>query len=130
MNRPLGKSKKNSIEQASLTICAPRTGNRQAGCEETKTSASVESTVVVQNVTRNSETNSAIRSSERRRKTSAPTAIQTKSAILSTATFKNAYVDNDRPASCSVRTPSGVGWPTARSEQTSDTAVHTPLKYS
>ena len=51
MNRPPGKSKKNSVEQTEPTICAPWTGNRQAGCEETKTSASVESTEVVQNVT-------------------------------------------------------------------------------
>src|SRR5215210_6204212 len=130
MNRPLGKSKKNSIEQAEPTICAPWTDNRQAGCEETKTSASVESTVVVQNVTRNSETSSAIRSSERRRKMSAPTAIQTKSATLSTATFRSAYVDNGRPASCNARTPSGVGRPTARSEQVSNVAVHTLRKCS
>src|SRR5918995_4431842 len=130
MNRPPGKSKKNSVEQTEPTICAPWTGNRQAGCEETKTSTSVESTPVVQNVTRNSETSSAIRSSERRRKMSAPTAIQTKSAILSTAMFRNAYVDNDRPASSSARTPSGVGLPTARSEQTPYAAVHTLRKNS
>src|ERR687890_1386464 len=129
MNRPPGKSKKNSMAQATPTISTPWTGNRQAGCEETKASASVVSTAVP-NVTRNSDTSSAIRSSERRRKMSAPTAIQTKSATLSTATFRNAYVDNDRPASCSARTPSGVGWPTARSEQTPDAAVHTLRKNS
>src|SRR5215213_903990 len=129
MNRPPGKSKKNNMEQVTPTISTPWTGNRQAGCEETKASASVVSTAVP-NVTRNSETSSAIRSSERRRKMSAPTAIQTKSATLSTATSRNAYVDNGKPASCSARTPSGVGWPTARSEQTSEASVHTLRKCS
>src|SRR5215211_1591522 len=124
-NHPLGKSKKNNVEQTEPTISAPRTGNHQAGCEESKVSASVVSIEIVPNVTRNSETSIAIRSSERRKKMSAPTAIQTKSATLSRTTFSSAYVDNDRPASCNARTPSGVGRPTARSEQTSDAAVHT-----
>src|SRR5215208_1975964 len=60
-NRPLGKSKKNSVEQTKPTICAPRTGNHQTGCEEIKASASVVSIVIVPNVTRNNETSSAIR---------------------------------------------------------------------
>ena len=89
-NRPPGKSKKNNMEQTNPTTCTPWPGNHQAGWEESKVFASVGLTSVVQNVTRNSETSSAIRSSERRKKMSAPTVIQTKSATLSTTTLRSA----------------------------------------
>jgi hypothetical protein len=48
-------------------------GNHQAGWEEIKASASVVSTETGPKDTRNIETNSAIRSSERRQKMSTPT---------------------------------------------------------
>ena len=35
-NRPPGNSKKNNTTQTSPTISTPRTGNHQAGWEETK----------------------------------------------------------------------------------------------
>src|SRR5215216_5745994 len=99
-NRPPGKRKKNNVEQTEPTICTPLTGNDQAGWEEIKVFAAVGSTVVVQNVTRNSETSSAIRSSERRQKMSTPTANHTSSKTLSMATFKSASERTDRPTSC------------------------------
>ena len=52
--------------------------------------ASEGSTVTVPNATRNTETSSAIRSSERRQKMMAPTANHTSSKTLSMATFKSA----------------------------------------
>ena len=72
-NRPLGKSKRNSTTQTLPTTSTPRTGNHQAGWEEIKASASVVSTVTGPKDTRNIETSSAILSSERRQKMSAPT---------------------------------------------------------
>src|SRR4028119_520571 len=89
-NRPLGKSKKNSTTHATPTICTPRTGNHQAGWEETKASAAVESTVTVPKDTRNSEVSSAIRSSEPRQKTSASTANTTSSQTSPLATSRTA----------------------------------------
>src|SRR5215212_8078275 len=82
-NRPLGNSKKKSTTQTSPTICTPWTGSHQAGCEETKASASVVSTATVPKVTRKSEVKIAIRSSERREKMSEPTANHTSWKILS-----------------------------------------------
>src|ERR671914_2409245 len=76
-NLPLGKSKKNSTAQTLPTIFTPRTGNDQAGWEEIKASAFVVSTATGPKDTRNAETSSAMRSSERRQKMSAPTANHT-----------------------------------------------------
>src|SRR5215210_8452317 len=89
-NRPLGKSKKNSTTQTEPRISTLRTGNHQAGWEEIKEFAAVGSTVTVPNATRNSETSSAIQSSERRQKMSAPTANHTNSKTLSMTTFSGA----------------------------------------
>src|SRR5215217_2784828 len=87
-NRPLGKSKKNNVMQISPRIWTLRTGNHQAGWEEIKVSATVMSNVTVPNATRNAETNSAIRSSERCQKMMVPTANHTSSKILSMTTFR------------------------------------------
>ena len=76
-NLPPGKSKKNSATKTVPSISTPRTGNHQAGWEETREFAAVGSTVTVPNVTRNNEVSSATRSSERRQKMSAPTANHT-----------------------------------------------------
>src|SRR5215218_6679805 len=89
-NRPLGKSKKNSTAQTLPTIFTPRTGNRQAGWEEIKASAFVVSTATGPKDTRNAETRSAMRSSERRQKMSAPTANHTSWKTLSRTTFRSA----------------------------------------
>src|SRR5215204_80858 len=88
-NRPPGNSKKNSTTQTAPTISTLRTGNHQPEKEKTKASASVESTVTVPNATRNIEVSSAIRSSERRKKMSAPTANHTSWKTLSMMTFKS-----------------------------------------
>src|SRR5919112_5883597 len=64
-NRPPGKRKKNSVLHTSPTNSTPRTGNHQAGWEETSEIAAAGSTVTVPNVTRNNEVSSAIRSPER-----------------------------------------------------------------
>src|ERR671910_373341 len=107
-NRPLGKSKKNSTEQTVPTICTPWTGNHQAGWEEIKVYADVGSTATGPKDTRNMETSSAIRSSERRQKMSAPTTNHTSWKTLSTTTLRSAYERNDSPVSPNARTPSGV----------------------
>ena len=64
------------------------------------------------------------------RKMSAPTANHTSRRPCRRRRSEAHRSDTDRPASCNARTPSGVGWPTARSEQTSDAAVHTLRKCS
>src|ERR671910_584757 len=69
-NRPLGKSKKNSTGHTFPTISTLRTGNHQAGWEEIRVFAAVGSTVTGPKDTRNTETSSAIGSSERRQKMS------------------------------------------------------------
>src|ERR671917_2576576 len=107
-NRPLGKRKKNSTEQTVPTICTPWTGNHQAGWEEIKVYAAVRSTETGPKDTRNTEVKSAIRSSERRQKMSAPTAKNTSWKTLSTTTLRSAYERNDSPVSPNVCTPSGV----------------------
>src|SRR5215217_3541687 len=107
-NRPLGKRKKNSTAQTSPTICTPWTGNHQAGWEEIKVYAAVGSLPTGPKDTRNTETSSAIRSSERRQKMSAPTANHTNWKTLSTTTLRSAYERNDSPVSPNARTPSGV----------------------
>jgi hypothetical protein len=89
-NRPPGKSKKNNMEQTDPTVCTPQTGNHQASWEEIRVIAAVGATVTVPNVTRNSEVSSAIRSSERRQKMSAPTANHTSWKTLSITTFRKA----------------------------------------
>jgi hypothetical protein len=88
--RPLGKTKKKSTTQTSPTICTPWTGSHQAGWEETKAAALVESTVTVPNATKNIEVSSAIRSSERRQKMSAPTTNHTSWKTLSMMTLRSA----------------------------------------
>jgi hypothetical protein len=108
-NRPPGKRKKNSRAQTSPTSSTLRTGNHQAGWEEIKVYAAVGSTVTGPKVTRSAETRSAIRSSERRQKMSAPTANHVSWKTLSTTTLRSAYERNDRPTSCNVCTPSVVG---------------------
>src|SRR5215216_5724688 len=85
-NRPPGKRKKNNAEQTEPTISTPLTGNHQAGWEEVKVYAAVGMTKTGPKVTRNSETSSAIRSSERRKKMMAPTANHTSWKIFSTTT--------------------------------------------
>src|SRR5215207_9014077 len=85
-NRPPGKRKKNNAAQTEPTISTPLTGNHQAGWEEIKVYAAVGSTETGPKVTRNSETTSAIRSSERRKKMMAPTANHTSWKIFSTTT--------------------------------------------
>src|SRR5215211_2475484 len=89
-NRPPGKRKKNSTLQTSPTISTLRTGNHQAGWEEIKVYAAVGMTATGPKDTRNSETSSAIRSSERRKKMMAPTANHTSWKIFSTTTVKSA----------------------------------------
>src|SRR5215208_7763780 len=89
-NRPLGKRKKNSPGLTLPTNSTPRTGNNQAGWEETKVCAAVGMTATGPKVTRNSEVKSAIRSSERRKKMMAPTANHTSWKIFSTTTLKSA----------------------------------------
>src|SRR5215204_6768174 len=106
-NRPPGKRKKNNVEQTEPTICTPLTGNHQAGWEESKVFAAVGSTVTVPNATRNTETSSAIQSSERRKKMMAPTANHTNSKTLSMTTFSSAKERTDKPTSCKACTPSG-----------------------
>jgi hypothetical protein len=69
-----GKRKKNSTLHTFPTISTLRTGNHQAGWEEIKVYAAVGSTETGPKDTRNAETSSAIRSSERRKKMSVPTA--------------------------------------------------------
>src|SRR5215204_3818139 len=108
-NRPPGKRKKNNAEQTSPTISTPLTGNHQAGWEEIKVYAAVGMIKTGPKVTRNSETSSAIRSSERRKKMMAPTANHTSWKILSTTTLKSAKELTDRPISRNARTASGVG---------------------
>src|SRR5215212_8725574 len=87
-NLPPGKSKKNSATKTVPSISTPRTGNHQAGWEETREFAAVGSTVTVPNVTRNNEVSRATRSSERRQKMSAPTASHTSWKTLSITTFE------------------------------------------
>src|SRR5215212_2322977 len=89
-NRPLGKSKKNSTPLTLPTNSTPLTGNHQDGWEEIKVFAAVGSTVTGPKDTRNTETSSAIGSSERRQKMSAPTANHTSWKTLSTTTFRSA----------------------------------------
>jgi hypothetical protein len=89
-NRPPGNRKKNNVEQTDPTICTPLTGNHQAGWEEIKVFAAVGMTATGPKDTRNSETSSAIRSSERRKKMMAPTANHTSWKIFSTTTLKSA----------------------------------------
>src|ERR671911_1196819 len=107
-NRPPGNRKKNNVEQTGPTICTPLTGNHRAGWEEIKVYADVGSTATRPKDTRNTETSSAIRSSERRQKMSAPTANHTNWKTLSTTTLRSAYERNDSPVSPNARTPSGV----------------------
>jgi hypothetical protein len=89
-NRPPGKRKKNSTLHPSPTIPTLRTGNHQAGWEEIKGYAAVGMTATVPKDTRNRETSSAIRASERRKKMMAPTAKHTSWKIFSTTTLKSA----------------------------------------
>src|ERR671911_2502568 len=96
-NRPPGKRKKNSTPHTSPTISTLRTGNHQAGWEEIKVYAAVGMTETGPKDTRNSETSSAIRSSERRKKMSVPTAKNTSWKTLSTTTLRSAYERNDSP---------------------------------
>ena len=107
-NRPLGKRKKNSTGLTMPTISTLRTGNHQAGWEEIKVYADVGSTATGPKDTRNTETSNAIRSSERRKKMSAPTANHISWKTLSTTTLRSAYERNDSPVSPNARTPSGV----------------------
>src|SRR5918995_3323016 len=107
-NRPPGNRKKNNVEQTGPTICTPLTGNHQAGWEEIKVYADVGSTATGPKDTRNTETSSAIRSSERRQKMSAPTANHTSWKALSTTRLRSAYERTDNPVSPNARTPSGV----------------------
>src|SRR5215204_2069891 len=88
--RPPGNSKKNSTTHTAPVMYTIWAGNHQAGWEETKASASVESTATVPKVTRNVEVSSAIRSSERRQKMSAPTANHTSWKTLSMMTLRSA----------------------------------------
>jgi hypothetical protein len=71
-------------------MSTPRTGNHQPGWDEIKASASVVSTETGPKDTRNAETSSAMRSSERRQKMSAPTTNHTSWKTLSTTTFRSA----------------------------------------
>ena len=59
--------------------------------------AAVGSTETGPKETRNTETSSAMRSSERRQKMSAPTANHTSWKTLSTTTLRSAYERNDSP---------------------------------
>jgi hypothetical protein len=89
-NCPPGKSKKNSTTQTSPTRPTLKTGNDQAGWKATSASAAVVSTVTGPKDTRNAETSSAMRSSERRQKMSAPTTNHTSWKTLSRITFESA----------------------------------------
>ena len=67
-------------------------------------------------------------SSERRQKMKAPTINHTElKDLVQNDVQERIGARTDSPASCNARTPSGVGRSPARSEQTSDVAVHTLL---